>query len=159
MGLFQITAVPQNWVTQCAICGHDIQTFTSEQTSSHLGYFQTSESMKFLAMFWGFSCPHTPGKNLRTTRACGQQSCLIGGHAEVTINWGREKSGSKAHWINPYAFLPALHHICADDTRLDNSGLDSVYRSLQVHSNLITRQTDMDSDEELPSWVTLNDCP
>lgn len=39
MGLFQITAVPQNWVTQFSICGHDTQTFTSEYNLKLLGLF------------------------------------------------------------------------------------------------------------------------
>lgn len=142
MGLFQITAVTQNWVTQFAICGHDTQTFTSEQNLKLLGLFPDIRDYEVFSNVWRVQLSTSSSQNLIATRACGQQLCLIGGHTEVTINWGGGGVRNLPPKLQPhmpfYLRITTFVQMTPGLTAL----VLTIYRCLQVHTNLVTSQTD-----------------
>lgn len=99
----------------------------------------------------------------QTQQAAGK-SYLAAGHVEPTTNpWERKNTRernqlhSKAHRLNPYAFLSASNHTSADDTQIYSSSLDLAYGPLIVQgyppgTGLKTSQTWIQSQLVLPEW-------
>lgn len=145
MGLFQITAVPQNWVTQFAICGHNTQTFTSEQNLKSLGLFPDFRVYEVFSNVMSMQLSTSSSQCLWTIRPSRQQWCptyLAGMWSRPQIVRGeknmreREKSHAKVHRLTPQSLLSASSPNCRDDTQIYCTTHDPAmgpYRSMDGH--------------------------
>lgn len=157
MGLFQITAVPQNGVTQIAICGHNTQTFTSEQNLKSLGLFPGFRVYEVFSNVMRVQLSTNSRQSLWTngTRQAAEMSYLAAGHVQPTTN-PRERTNMREVGFTlkptdqisvPFSLLPTTPYRWH---QIYSSSPDLADGPLPVHgcppgTGLSTRQTSMDA--------------
>lgn len=166
MGLFQITAVPQNGVSQIAICGHNTQTFTSEQNLKSLGLFPGFRVYEVFSNIMSMQLSTNSRQSLWTsgTRQAAEMSYLAAGHVPPTTSPHERMNMREVSFTLkpadripvPFSLLPTTlyrwHQIYSSSPDLADGPLQ--VRGCPPGPGLITNQTSMDAKPTSKHFLT-----